>query len=424
MSSNNHRNNFALICVCFLPLLAGCQVLDVLHCPPEGEKFLGTVRTGGPLATAKTLPIPLEGLTLSRAVELSIRPGLQTPTSGISNYAAPVQQPVDETPVDSTNMIKATVNKITQEVGSTFGDVAIATENAINAAVPELASLGDGSPETESRIKTVLDAAGLAGLFDINADIPDRQTKTQKLYDDLANAIQPPPVNPYPQSAPTAALPPSELIAVQLTRPDGRRLVVPLQMVRSYSPGDIWLVDGDRVFLMPLAITEAGQDLPGRQSVPVSNFDSSESPATNLLVLTHTSVLDGHKEQYLLPAPNQQYYGGATFVSQWLNQTFVHSGDQLQAGTLELNPLIRNSQLNSVAASAAIVKERMDPSIVTLSDKIHQKLQKGKDIFHSLPVVRGMHKQVEQQIGPVTLAGALQQSTGFNAEDFVRHLNP
>lgn len=415
------RNLIFLVCV--LPAMAGCHVLEALHDSPEGEKFLGAVRTGGPLASAKTLAIPLEGLTLADAVEQSIRPGLIV--SAGSGTTGPPVLPVGEQKLTLDKDIRGIVNQIRPRANT--------PENlklALETAVFSLAKLGDESPELRTELQKRLDKASDAGLFTpLTADEPENSLKNmqfRELYQDLVSIINAPVPNAENPYSATQLSPPttSDKIAVRLTRRAGNRIVVPLPMVRSYSPGDIWLADGDQIHIMPLGMTEAGQQLPGQSGETISSKGIGQLPGVNLLILTHTSVLDGRPEEYLLPASNLAYYGNASFVQQWQNSIYLHGADQLKAGSLEMNPVIRKSQINTVAASAAALEERMNPAVDSLTDKLHRKLTRTTVALGNLPVISQVRNQIEQQVGPVSLRSPIQQTTGFNREEFCQSLTP
>jgi hypothetical protein len=301
-----------------------------------------------------------------------------------------------------------------------------------NAAV-ELSKLGDGSAALQQKLQDSLTNAAGKGLFDINAAVPDRGKKTGDLYAELAGivAASAPPVSAASTVTPAVATAPvqpgnsteslSSQIAVQLTRRAGNRIIVPLEMVRNYSPADIWLSDGDRVQVMPLAMTEAGQKTADLNPAAISTYDISEAPGVDLLVLTHNSVVDGKQEQYYVPATNPQYYGNAAFVAEWQQTVYVHNGDRLQAGTLELSPIIQKSRENLIAASAAAIEDRRNP-VSAWKHKLHQKIERDKKAFGNLPGVSQIRQQIEQQVGPVS--DPVNQTTGLNSEEFCRSLTP
>ena len=289
---------------------------------------------------------------------------------------------------------------------------------AVTKATDELAALGNGSEELKAALAKRLDVSQRANMFPTTTS-PVPAEEFTKLYQELLSTINaPPPPNSESLRAPTQLSSPSttDKIAVRLTRRAGNRIIIPLPMVRNYSPGDIWLADGDQVQLMPMGVTEAGQQLPGQNSDTIGSKGIDQIPGVNLLILTRNSVLDGRPEEYLLPAKNQAYYGNASFVQQWQNAIYQHSGDQLKVGALEMNPIIRKSQINTVAASAAALEERMNPD--TLKNKLHRKLSRCTAAVGNLPVI----SQVRSQIGP--MSDPIQQTTGFNREQFCRSLTP
>ena len=252
------------------------------------------------------------------------------------------------------------------------------------------------------------------------------QEEFTALHDDLAsmtNATVPAAeANPVkPQSAANAA---TDKIAVRLTRRSGGRIIIPLPMVVGYSPGDIWLSDGDHIHVMPLTMTEAGQKLTNIGSNSVSQFDTAGTqPATNLLTLIHRSIVEGQDEQYLLRVTNTDYYGSVAFIQQWQSSIRVHDGDELREGTLELSPIIRKNQINSVAASAAALEEHVDPTTQTLGMQVSGKLSRTTGFIAGLPGISHVRNQVEQTIGPMSFPASVHQA-GFNREEFCRSLTP
>lgn len=429
------RNLLAAVALC---LATGCQAIDYLHCKPKGERLLGTVRAGGPMAAARTLPIPLEGLTLSQAVEATIRPGLHDNLPvAVQTSAQTTAVPVGLQSGTSMEKIKNVVTSLRPQ-GGIGGDPA--PKPTLEDVASQLAALGDDTPILENEIESILSAADDEGLFAAGTDLTAAQKKRRatELYESLASAINSsitatqtsreisPQQSARIVSAPvTSGAVSAHTVAVQLTRRTGNRIIVPLPLVRNYSPGDIWLTDGDMIHILPGELTEAGQTLAGESGDAVSGFqpDGDES-GINLFVLLHKSILDGRREEYLIPASNSLYYGKAGFVGQWQQMMKVHSGDQLKAGTLELMPIIRNSQINAVAASAAAIEERVNPKVHSLKDKLDRKFEREREFVSNLPVISHVHNQVRQQIGPVPIPGLFRQTTGFDREEFCRNLTP
>jgi hypothetical protein len=330
--------------------------------------------------------------------------------------------PLGQQRLTSLEKVKNVVNKIQPPALEGAFDM----DAAIDVAVIKLAALGDGSEELKVDLMKRLKKSRNDEMFPVvNSTVP--QEEFTNLYLELLEMTNAPPVpNPENPRATTQPGPPttSDKIAVRLTRRAGNRIIIPLPMVRNYSPGDIWLADGDRIQLMPMGMTEAGQPLPEQDGKTISSRGIDQIDGVNLLILTHTSVLDGRPEEYLLPAKNHAYYGNAAFVRQWQNSIYQQGSDQLKAGALEMNPIIRKSQINTVAASAAALEERMNPAVDTLKDKLQRKLVCSTTAIGNLPVISQLRNQIEQQVGPISLPVSMPQTTQFNREAFCRSLTP
>ncbi len=402
-----------------IPMLAGCHILQELHHAPSGEQFLGAVRTGGPLASARTLPIPLEGLTLAEAVEQSIRPGL---INNRQSVPAPTMSTLPVSPQELTTkeQVQSVVGLIRPRASAPGGNVDEAIELAVKEFTDRYGLPGPRAEEIKERLVDARDDQLFVGL----TATPVPQEKFTQLYSDILEIINAPP--PEINAATLTASPASattDNIAVRLTRKAGNRIVIPLPMVRNYAAGDIWLADGDQIQVLPLTITEAGQQLPGLRSEPISALPIGEASGVNLLVLVRRSVVDGRLEEYLLPATNQGYYGNAGFVQSWQRSIYKLDTDEIKAGSLETNPTIRRSQINTIAASAAALDARANPVRDTMRQRLNRSLKRGTEAFGNLPVISQVRTQIEQQVGPITAPAALRPTASFDREVFCRSLS-
>lgn len=417
--------------------LCGCSLLDrSLYRGATLTPVLGTVRTGGPYAVPRVLPIPPGGLTLSDAVEASLRPGI-TAHSGAPVIQRSVNSalPVTEQPAKIPDGVSAALQftlpngldleglkklEEARQVLLTFAKdtgalatehlesfekhlqqamLTAANEGAFRPQIPDdpnttkinvqrklrlkqeivaLIALGDlvvlaepndsqllaahtricktfAVPENDARhredLLQRLQKARADGVFRLQGDT--KLLAIQQLVAPSANAPDAAPLSV--QFTPTTGELLVDHLAVAVTRVSGRILIIPLQEVRTYLPGDIALQDGDRVEVILFDQTSAAQK--PEQSAPATVAVTSWSDAKGLVATVgagnptlrqliaelneqHADVVvlrrltaNGLLQEYVLPRNDEKR----------LSETYLRHGDLVHLDVLNLMPLIRNS---------------------------------------------------------------------------------
>ncbi|MBI3861603.1 MAG: hypothetical protein HY290_06880 [Planctomycetia bacterium] len=348
------------------------------RCPPD---VAGTVETGGPFAVARTLRIPESGLTLSDAVERSLRPGIVSQAAPISgNGIAATTLPVgardnvqdDVRAILARNIGPAEGVEITPEIKAAttteigkrtdkiveklFGDdqseernsfatkLQLALKKAVDDGTfrPRMASdtshiaevnrqkdqlyqeilltfvfsdtLASGVPgddqlkrsrdrsarifgisANDSRYDGVLrnlsDARDRGGKFALAGDAR-REALVGLLTPPNGESLAPPP--PAEMIIPGSARSIADELAVVLTRRSGRRLIIPLQFVRTFRPGDIRLQHGDQIQIVPFPQPATGSASADQASglVGITSWFSKEAVAYSLPDGATTSLWD------------------------------------------------------------------------------------------------------------------------------------
>lgn|GEM_PF-6105975 len=175
--------------------------------------------------------------------------------------------------------------------------------------------------------------------------------------------------------------------AVVVTHRTRRRLIVPLWMVESFSAGDVWLRDGDRIEVVPYRQTEIGgrsatsanelgqvtvTGLIATQDTQVAaralfrdisndfHYMGADADGFNnqmdVIVLQHLSS-NGVFEEYVIPRGSFKSFLGQPQLSQGEITTSLKPGDVVRFDSLKVSPLIREGRSKALAASANVLQD-------------------------------------------------------------------
>lgn len=362
-----------ILLVALISGMPGCAMLGQSpgNCR-RGPEPTPTVRTGGQYAVARIIPIPPEGLPLSDAVESSLRPGIIAMPAASNYGVVPAGLPVADVPIPRDDLIRAELAFHAQGQPAEVQEL-LRKKAAAIVGIIELPPATDKSvvEALTNEILTALTSAYKDGTFRSVAGSDVAQNKAinaakKKLVQDIQNIIPrvtAPPTTP----AVTAAVAPAlvDRLAVVLSRAGGRRIIIPLHMVRTNFPGDIRLADGDRIDVIPFDQTAAAQrpDAGATATVAVTSWSANEglivplagaeppsvqqlvgeleSQPSDVVILRRMSDLTGVEEYMLSPADARR-----------LSQTYLQDRDLVHFDVLSMTSLIRDSQaqLGNVAS--------------------------------------------------------------------------
>lgn len=367
-----HESFLVILLMTAMPGCASPGAASCLH--HQKTAVARIVQTGGPYALSRTLVIPSSGLLLGDAVEAALRPGIAISSGPVSSVPQPTIAPIADRPVPFPKRLADLIGINSGQEIETPAQVetllAQIVKDARNAGL--MPATEEEALKIEQRFRDLLMSAFRDGAFKDGtpAELKVRIRRRREVVAEMLQQLQ-----AHPESAPlplTASSPASASsnvvvqVAVVLTRRTGRRIVMPLTLVRSYIAGDIQLVNGDRIEIVPFESTSAGRrtersdgeilitswtaveglTVPVWEAGPtVGNLMRAlNTQAADMVVLTRLTNT-GTLEEYILPADNDG----------WLSSTYLQHADAVHFDVLELSPLIRNSRIqqNLVAAEIA-----------------------------------------------------------------------
>ncbi len=417
----------------------GCHVTaprqeTTFRLPPESA----TVSTGGLFAQSMTLAIAAQGLTLSEAVEASLRPGLldqqlvagQIVASQTPRRHSPANRPAPT--VDASVFVKQ-VLETRAEIG---------TGNHLDEAIRMLASnlrTGSGSMgqpasgdvEFQNKIIALINqhddvisrplANGrltseqqeLASMVDAIARASGDATIPRESADEPVDLLSGQPASITVTSPLASAI-------VVLKRSGQANKLIPLPLVRSTPAGDILLQDRDRVEITSLARTNLGNRaaLSGKQvdgQVTIAGLLSAtlDSQTTrNLeqvsdqialtdyrnvadLMVLKTSGLSGAAEEYWFPRSSHQLYHQLPLPDPGGIQ--LRSGDVVKVNVMDLEPIIRSSRLRSrMRRLEAINEDRFNTRLAKFRAAKAECEQEIVDKTRSAPATRTFIQNVRR----------------------------
>jgi len=354
--------------------------------PPE---YHGMVRTEGALIKNKTLVIPPEGLTLIDVVEQCERKSI---TTIAGNSLTPeigkiLRQQNDLVMLDSTafaiamtNWRAGQSNENNQEIKA---QVTKAKENLIdsmNASGIKLANENKIVVEDLFKAIVLIEPYGeneqnkLIAVFNNSLSTSaERNGQSDREADDQ-NTISSSPNNV-----------PSQLVV--LSRKNGRRIIVPIALVKGGIAGDIALADGDQIGIVPkegfaaftreggegkTSVTVALSGLTQRDQVlelldnttlsgllnPMEESENELEQYVNVIVLQSLTV-SGQLDEYILP--NSRYPAFSGFKSELdpiVSSVYLQDGDHLHFSALELTPLILTSRAQNRQRQTQALRSR------------------------------------------------------------------
>lgn len=419
-------------CVVITATLSGCALPGNANKCGRIPNAIPVVETGGPFAVSRIIEIPANGLTLSDAVESSLRPGIATQAAaisgaGVNSSALPVGSTVaiedrlisalsftirpsenaeeklrqkadgivsdlysnDENaddkdafrsklvalmtaaasdglfkPFAASDVSRAAINQqIRQQLFRTiivtyvFSDFAEAGSPSdlqlqrMQRRISQIASIAPGDSRSDLIFSNLITSRDRGGVFKLAVE--PRQDALDRLL--VPPVVEPSAAAPSSMIVPTASRSLADELAVVLSRQSGRRLIFPLQLVRTYLPGDIRLADGDQIQIVPFpksvssempanvegAIGVTGWFSADALAVPIPGGSSTsvwdvlnqlEDRPTDVVVLRRASETGGIDE-YFLPADD---------VSR-LSSFGLQDLDLVHLDNFGVNPLIRQS---------------------------------------------------------------------------------
>ncbi|TWT55974.1 hypothetical protein [Allorhodopirellula solitaria] len=396
--------------VVLLFLLTGCHIGGVRQRPlllKHSTQPSGTVTTGGTFAEAKTLAIGDEGMTLSEAIQKSIRPGVADRVSRqLAGGADPRMLPgissaeltAAEAPKPNFKVARALDNLvIAAEQGAFDGDVTHNERFVIISSIFEGVVPAESSAEKTEKLAELIDTPKSIQTLRSEHRPGELNSQQNALLKEIAAIIAPSAMGEQSATVSTDASTnvvvgssQSESSAkaelwrlqnglyseydnvyiVQLKRQGDPVRNFPLELIRMTPAGDIELIAGDHVGLVGYSQTSLGQrnqtgGISSRQtSARLTGFVKREEPigsATTVSSISsrasesnYGSIIDlmvlrpvlpnGGNEEYWFPRVRSGVYTSLTSFQQDNPQRII-GGDEVQFSALRLHPLVRGSQI-------------------------------------------------------------------------------
>jgi hypothetical protein len=350
----------------------------------------GMVRTEGALIKAKTLSIPSEGLTLIDVIERCERESMTSRSSSVNTsqrQAALAISGQQNNPIASASQRYSDALRKVQEL----------KKNPLNAE--EIAKAAESMDQAKTALIEQLDRArvtlpaenrvaveGLTRDLVAQSDnqrwdeifakfnkrfLPATETASDRIVEEARFADE------------------SPLQLVVLTRRNGRRIIVPLSIVKGWIAGDIALADGDTIGIAPKegfdAFTRAGGDENTQVTIAISGLTKrSEITTTSGNATLASFVLDGRDaqdelesfanivvlqsltpsgqiEEYILPMSEYPgFVGMKRELLQLASNLNLQDGDHLHFGALELTPLLLTSRAQNRELQARALRDNVE----------------------------------------------------------------
>ncbi|WP_339745959.1 hypothetical protein [uncultured Rubinisphaera sp.] len=368
-----------VIFVIFIAITQGCTLTDKSkHKKNRAPENLGVITTGGALARPHTLPIPVSGLSLGEAVEISLRPVVrQLAIQPVP--AGPALQAVGSQSISRLDQLRSTFARVFSKLGDDSKEIPFAHFMDIDEVKFGL------TVEEQDILKSQI----------IRIVEQGRENKSFKsldsaapVFEELRIALR---IEASPQSrlgAPSSGYSTGMYYrsVVVLTRRVGTRIIAPLWLVQMFPIGDVALVDGDSVRIESYKRTEVGARQldeqsgtviiagitrdPRNVSLPTSLETLSLKEATNLnaavadvILLRHVNQ-QGHLEQYVIPRLRSGAFGEDPEFSRFLAETRLASGDIVEFQNLDLLPEIRRGRITAITSTANAIERNRRESVL------------------------------------------------------------
>ena len=180
-----------------------------------------------------------------------------------------------------------------QFVFSEFADKGIPSDSRLLRSRDRIAFVFDiesNDARYDEILRNLTTARDRGGDFALTQD--QRRAALLRLVTPPSDDVQAPPPGAMITPSPSRSI--VDDLAVVLSRQSGRRLIIPLQYVRTFRPGDIRLENGDRIQIVPFpqfpSATESDGTTPG--AVAVTSWFASEGLGVEIPGGSRTTLYD------------------------------------------------------------------------------------------------------------------------------------
>jgi hypothetical protein len=363
------------------------------------HESVGSVQTGGQFARSRLLPIHQCGLTLSEAVEQTIREGVRTSAGTTATH---FEQPRSVSAVTQQDRVEGHIRDFRDLVGK--NDNALAEkagtiyDNVYKNVVENSSDLRSRAIEVIVNILKSSLPDTTSGVNEVSLDAEIR-TKILEAMNEIAVA--------RPQQASTTPAPKADMTyyqtAVRLRRKKGNTLVFPLWLVDRFEAGDVALRDGDVIDVSHYSRSElfngTFENTSSLRTFSDENYSNTTILEANeldryidLLRVTHVNR-EGVTEEYYIPKNNNQAFGENPGYAFMLNQALVSDDDAISPENLALSSVIRAGRREALQRSAELLNPK------DFSQRLDDGNRALEESLSKVPVVGDICRLVESTTG-------------------------